>query len=119
MPNENVTPDDATEAASEKLDDLKDSAQYAFYDLKDSAQDAFDDLKDSAEYVFDDLKDSAQDAFNDVKARLTNLSLNQKLVLTGGLALISSVVISKIVEKVRAVRVDEMNVVVVEGDVLD
>ena len=97
MPNENVTPED----------------------LKATAKAKVDDATDAASEKLDDLKDSAQDTFNDVKARLTDLSLNQKLVLTGGLALVSSVVISKIVEKARAVRVDEMNVIVVEGDVLD
>lgn len=67
----------------------------------------------------EDLKATAQakveEAATTVKDRIDNLSLNQKLVITGAVSVLAAALVSKLVKSYRAVRIDEVDIVVLNA----
>lgn len=73
----------------------------------------------NADVNLEDLKATAEakveEATTTVRDRIENLSLNQKLIITGGLSVLAAALVSKLVKSYRAVRIDEVDIVVLNA----
>lgn len=65
-----------------------------------------EDIKATAEAKVDEAVENAKSKFESAKEAVNGLSLNQKLVVTGAVAVLLSIVTSKAVSRLRAIRVD-------------
>ena len=61
-----------------------------------------EDLKATARAKAEDLKDTALNIAEDTKARVDALSTNQKVLLTGAVALVVAVVVQKVTSRRKA-----------------
>ncbi len=70
----------------------------------------------NSDVTAEDIKATAEakveEAVTTVKDRLDNLSLNQKLVITGAVSIVAAALVSKLVKSYRAVRIDEVDIIV-------
>lgn len=58
----------------------------------------------------------AEEKFEEAKARFSNLTINQKLVLTAVAAVAASLVIQKFGKKLRPIRINTEKLIVVEPE---
>lgn len=77
----------------------------------------FDDIQATAAAKAEEAKEAAEAKLDEVTTKLDSLSTNKKLLLTAGVTVIASVLLSKIVQRVRAVKVDQTFVTVTADDV--
>lgn len=77
-----------------------------------------EDIQDTVEGHVEDVKDNAREKFDDVYDRVKNLSTNQKLLITGGAVLVTSLLVQRVINHVRALRVhiDEVDIFMVVND---
>lgn len=75
-----------------------------------------DDIKATAQAKAEGIKEDVKENLNEAKARLSELTINQKLVLTAVAAVVASLVIQKFGKKLRPVRIDADTIVMVEPD---
>jgi hypothetical protein len=75
-----------------------------------------EDIRATAQAKAEEVKDTAQNAFEDAKERLSNLNLtlNQKLILTGVAAVAASLLIQKFGKRLRPVRIDAERLILIE-----